>query len=66
MEKTQKKKSIFEYFIVFLLIFILSIFAWRIVHILQASFNCSGASCPVTGMDSKKVKPVENFKGIKI
>ena len=66
MEKTQKKKSIFEYLIVFLLIFILAIFAFRIVHILQASFNCSGASCPVKGMDSKKVKPVENNKGIQV
>jgi uncharacterized integral membrane protein len=56
----EKKKSKFEYLIVFLLILILAIFAVRIVHILQASFNGCGASCPVTGMDSQKAKPVEN------
>ena len=66
MENMKKKKSKFEYLIVFLLILILAIFTSRIVHIIQASFNCSGASCPVKGMDSKKVKPVENNKGIQV
>jgi carbon starvation protein CstA len=58
----EKKKSKFEYLIVFLLILILAIFAARIVHILQASFNGCGASCPVTGMAGQKAKPVENNK----
>jgi flagellar basal body-associated protein FliL len=60
MEKMKKKKSKLEYLIVFLLIFIVAIFASRIFHILQASSKGCGATCPVTGMDSKKVKPVEN------
>ena len=56
METLNKKRSKFEYLIVFFLILILAIFATRIVHILQASFTDCGARCPVAGMDSKKVK----------
>lgn len=54
MESMEKKKSKYEYLLVFVLVFILVIFALRIVHILQASSNSCGASCPVTGMHSKK------------
>jgi len=60
MENMKKKKSKLEYLIVFLLIFFLAIFATRIGHILQASINGCGASCPVTGMGSQKAKLVEN------
>lgn len=54
MENMKKKESKYEYFLVFVFVFILVIFALRIVHILQASSNGCGASCPVTGMHSKK------------
>jgi hypothetical protein len=54
MENMKKKKSKYEYLLVFVLIFILVIFALRIAHILQASCNGCGASCPVTGMHGKK------------
>jgi hypothetical protein len=64
MENVEKKKSRYEYFLVFVLVLILGIFASRIVHILQASFNGCGISCPARGMDSKNVNPVENNKEI--
>jgi uncharacterized protein (UPF0333 family) len=62
MENSKKKKSKLEYLVVFTLIIILAIFASRIFHTLQASFNGRGASCPVTGMNSKKATPLENNK----
>jgi hypothetical protein len=64
MENMTKKKSKLEYLVVFVLILIVVIFASRIFHILQASSKGCGGSCPVTGMDSKKARPVENDKGI--
>lgn len=64
MEKMKKKKSKYEYFLVFVLILILTIFASRIAHIVRAGLNGCGASCPATGMDSKKACPVHNNKGI--
>jgi len=63
MEKIKKKTSKLEYLVIFSLIIILAIFASRIFHTLQASFNGRGASCPVTGMTGKKAKPAENNKG---
>lgn len=64
MENVKRKKSKYEYFLVFVLILILAIFASRIYHILQASFNGCGASCPVTGMDSDKAIPMQSNRGI--
>jgi hypothetical protein len=54
MENLRKKKSKYEYFLVFVLVLILAVFMSRIVHILQAGFQDCGASCPVTGIDNKK------------
>jgi hypothetical protein len=54
MENMKKKKSKFEYLVVFVLILIVAIFASRIFHIIQASCKGCGASCPVTGINSKK------------
>jgi flagellar basal body-associated protein FliL len=64
MENMTKKKSKLEYLVVFVLIFIVAIFASRIFHILQASSKGCGGSCPVTGTDSKKATPAQNNKGI--
>jgi hypothetical protein len=54
MENLKKKKSKLEYLLVFFMILILGISAIRIVHIIQASMKGYGASCPVTGINSKR------------
>lgn len=64
MGNMEKKKSKYEYFLVFVLILILAIFTSRIVHIIQAGVKGCGAGCPATGMDSKKACPVKHKKGI--
>jgi hypothetical protein len=52
--KKKKSKSKLEYLVVFVLILIVAIFTSRIFHTIQASCKGCGASCPVTGMGSKK------------
>jgi len=52
---TKKNKSIFEYLIVILLIVIVAVFAYRIIHILKASFGKGNqasqtvSKCPMKG-----------------